>query len=80
MTYEIKYSNGRTESYATYAEAVAAVALERHGMSKLTEADVSRIRSMLALDTGQRAIAREFGVHQCVVSRIKTGKRWRRAV
>jgi hypothetical protein len=48
---------------------------ERHGMSKLTDFQVSCIR--LRLDEGQTQtrIAADFGVAQCTISDIATGRR-----
>lgn len=46
-----------------------------HGMSKLTEADVLEIKSLLGTMT-QREIAARFGVLQPQIHRIATGKRW----
>lgn len=48
---------------------------ERHGLSKLTEADVRSIRSLAGSMT-QRAIAARYGVGSDQISRIINGKRW----
>lgn len=47
---------------------------ERHGIAKLTDKDVAKIRSDAR---SQRAIANEYGVAQSLVSLIKAGKLWR---
>lgn len=52
---------------------------ERHGMAKLTNADVSEIRSLVELNISQRAIADQFGIHQSSVSKIAKGGRWANA-
>ena len=48
---------------------------ERHWKAKLTEADVLHIRSLLGTMT-QAAIADAYGVNRCLVSEIKTGRKW----
>jgi hypothetical protein len=47
---------------------------ERQGKSKLTELQVSAIRSDRRVHA---VIAAEYGIHQCNVSRIKSGLRWK---
>ena len=51
---------------------------ERHGMSKLTEADIQHIlRLAEIMPRGkQRILAERFGVRQQAISRILSGKRW----
>ena len=49
---------------------------ERHSQSKLTEADVLRIRELIRLGLMQTEIARGYGVNQSVISKIKSGKAW----
>lgn len=49
---------------------------ERHGMGKLTEADVIEIRKMVKSGTPQRDVGEMFGIKQSQVSRIVTGARW----
>jgi hypothetical protein len=49
---------------------------EAHGMAKLNDDDISDIRLLLGMGCTQMNIAREFGVHQGTVSRIKLGKNW----
>jgi hypothetical protein len=46
---------------------------ERHGRTKLTEAQALEIRYS---DESQRVVAERFGVSQQSVSDIRTGKRW----
>jgi len=48
----------------------------RHGMSKLSDADVRRIRALRG-KRRQADIAVSFGISQSEVSDIQTGKRWR---
>lgn len=48
----------------------------RHGRSKLTEADIPRIRALLAAGLSQQAVADVFGVDQTQISRIKLGQLW----
>ena len=48
----------------------------QHGLSKLTEDDIPKIRARLANGEVQRVIALDYGVHQVTISRIKTGKDW----
>jgi DNA invertase Pin-like site-specific DNA recombinase len=43
----------------------------------LTEADARNIRARLQGGETGRALAREFGVHFCTISDIKTGKIWK---
>lgn len=50
---------------------------EDHGMSKLTEADVRRVRVLYGAGIYQREIGRRFGITQSQVHRIVTGKKWR---
>jgi len=45
--------------------------------AKLTETIVKEILRRLAAGERGRHLAREFGVHESVVSEIKSGKRWR---
>ena len=49
---------------------------ERHHRSKLTCVQVVEIRQRVSVET-QSALAREFGVHPSVVSRIASGESWR---
>jgi len=46
---------------------------EKHGRSKLTEIQVKEIKM---LDMPQSLIANKYGVSQCTISVIKTGKNW----
>ena len=48
-----------------------------NGNSKLTEAEIPRIRDMLACGVSQTDIGSWFGVSQSKISDIKHGKRWR---
>lgn len=48
----------------------------RHGMHKLSDADVIEVRSLLAAGLSQTAIAARFGVKQPTISDIKTGRKW----
>ena len=45
--------------------------------AKLTEDDVRAIRQRLAAGERGRHLAAEFGVHESIVSEIKSGRRWR---
>lgn len=47
-----------------------------NGNSKLTEADIPRIRDMIICGAPQTEIAKWFGVHPCTISDIKHGRRW----
>lgn len=49
----------------------------RHPMSKLSQADVDRIRSRVAGGRTHQAVADEVGISRTVVSRIIGGKLWR---
>jgi DNA invertase Pin-like site-specific DNA recombinase len=49
----------------------------RHGMAKLTEADVPRIRERRAAGESVRAIATDLGVHDNTVYRVLRGSHWR---
>lgn len=48
----------------------------RHGMAKLTEADIPTIRSLCAGGLSQREIALRYGVSTSTVMRLATGKTW----
>ena len=48
----------------------------RQGQSKLTEADIPRIRHLLRLGQSQRSVARLYGVSQRTISYINTGETW----
>ena len=51
---------------------------EKHGSSKLTATQVSRIKAMLEEDRMYMSeIAREFGVSQTTIRAIRTRKTWR---
>lgn len=50
---------------------------EANHRSKLTEADVLEIRRRLSTGEKGRALAAEFGVHESIVSEIKSGRHWR---
>jgi len=50
---------------------------EKHGMAKLTAAQVIEIRELLAAgDLTHGAIAKQYGVSRPAVSQINTGARW----
>jgi hypothetical protein len=49
----------------------------KNGRAKLTEADIPKIRRMLASGMTQTAIAKKFGVDQTQISLIALGKSWR---
>jgi len=49
---------------------------ERHGMVKLTSADVAEIRRRVAGGTVQRVVAEEFDISQGRVSMIVNRKGW----
>lgn len=48
-----------------------------HANSTLSEILVSEIQNLLAQGLSQRAIARQFGASQPLISRINTNKAWR---
>lgn len=48
---------------------------ERHGRSKLSNADASKVRSLVSRGLPQSEVARRFGVTPSCVSRIVTGAR-----
>lgn len=48
---------------------------ERQWQARLTEADVRDIRAMLGT-TKQKDIASLYGLNPCVISEIKTGRKW----
>jgi len=51
---------------------------EKHGSAKLSQAQVRRIKAMLAEDRMYMSeIAREFGVSATTIRAIRTGKTWR---
>ena len=50
---------------------------ERHGMAKLGEDDIAKMKILHLLTVSNGRIAQLFGVQQSAVSRILTGKRWR---
>jgi hypothetical protein len=50
---------------------------ERHGMSKLTEADIREIRYLYANGWLQREIAVKFGMTRAGISFITTGRLWK---
>lgn len=52
---------------------------ERQHGSKIKVSDVSQVISMARDGTKQRDIAASFGIHQSQVSRVISGKAWRRA-
>ncbi len=49
----------------------------KHGGSKLTETKVITIKRLLREMITQREIARRFGVHETIISKIKLGKAWK---
>lgn len=49
---------------------------ERNTYSKLTNEQVRQIRACLDSGMSQQSIANAFGVHQTLISVIKTGKGW----
>ena len=49
----------------------------RHGMAKLTDAQVRRIRGVLKTGKGQTETARLLGYSTAVVHQIATGKTWK---
>jgi hypothetical protein len=49
---------------------------QRHGMAKLTEDQVARIRLMVELGEQQRVVANLFGVSESQISMIVNGRRW----
>lgn len=48
---------------------------ERQWKAKLTESDVRTIRKR-AEQERQSVIAKDYGINQCTVSEIKTGRKW----
>ena len=50
---------------------------ERHYKAKLSNADVVTIRAKLLTGETGRSVAREFGVNESWISKIKTGKKRR---
>jgi hypothetical protein len=49
-----------------------------HHATKLTADDVQAIRLRLAAGERQATIARDYSVHQVMISKIKTGRSWSR--
>lgn len=49
---------------------------ERHGMAKLTWANVRKIRAMYGRGYSQAHLGRMFGVYASTISRIVSGKNW----
>lgn len=52
----------------------------RHGQAKITEADLILIQRLRAQGKSQYAIAKVIGLNQSQISRILSGKAWRRLV
>lgn len=50
---------------------------ERHGHSKLTDAQVIRIRELYSRGTTQKTLSSWYGIGRDQISRIVTGKRWK---
>ena len=48
----------------------------KNGSSRLTDTQVDEIRTLREQGESQQAIASRYGLNQCSVSRILTGKRW----
>lgn len=48
---------------------------ERHPLSRLSDQQADEVRARCARGDGQRLIARDFGISQSAVSRIRTGSR-----
>lgn len=63
-----------------YSAARGVHAGERHGMAKLAEADVLRIRSLAARGVPQKELASEYGVWPSAISKIVNGKLWTHVV
>lgn len=51
----------------------------RHGMSKLTEADVAEIKMQFAAGRRRKEIAAEFGIRHDYVAAVANGRRWKHA-
>ena len=49
---------------------------ERHGLAKLTTADVRKIRVALKEGRSQQSIANDLGVSQTSIWRVATGQTW----
>lgn len=49
---------------------------ERHGLSKLKDAQVIEIKRFLQAGKSMRSLAKEFGVSEACIYDIKEGKRW----
>jgi hypothetical protein len=49
---------------------------EQNNKSKLSEADVAKIRSMVSCGIGKTAIGRMFGIHRETVRRAAEGRTW----
>ena len=50
---------------------------EKHGMSKLTESAVLRIRELVEMGLTNRQVAMEFNIHRYSVDRIISRKTWK---
>jgi hypothetical protein len=72
LYYDTHENNTRRDKVrdGTMAEGV------RHGMSKLTEAQVTEIRERYAAGENQYKLARAFSVHQATIQRMLAGKTW----
>ena len=51
----------------------------KHGMAKLTEAQVIEIRGRLTAGASGPELAREYGVHKCTITRAAYGDTWAEA-
>lgn len=49
----------------------------QHGNARLTEKDVIEIKRLLSNKEKQKVIAQMFGVKECTISQINTGKKWK---
>lgn len=67
----------RGERHGRHTKPEATARGERNGNSKLTAHQVMTIRERCASGETHRAVARDFGVHQTLISGIMRGERWK---
>lgn len=67
----------RSENMMDRIEHGTANSGERNGGAKLTQIEVSEIRTLLAAGESLRSIAIRFGVHKTSIDNIMKGKTWR---
>lgn len=67
-------------AYATKLKKPNVFPGEKHGKSKLTDNDVKAIKKLLETDILIKDIAARYNVHYTVISKIKSGERWKHVI